>query len=137
MASTLPRQSFLRLPGELRNRIYEGALRCKVLIYVDRHARLRRRRSMPGYNPLQCHNLNLFLVCRKLHQEAAPIFYSINNFALDGPNNLDDLCDHIGYRNAGYVTTLRQPLEVVYGFFDHWSQIAFRRVPFLTSLKIF
>lgn len=67
-----PKQSpLLKLPGELRNRIYRSALLEQPYVTVGRAAFVE-----PG----------LLLVCHQIRREAAPIYYGENKFRIPAPN---------------------------------------------------
>lgn len=99
--------AFLRLPGELRNRIYEHILGGLIfsstttprLLWAVKGARIRHvecQHKSPGHSSPATLELSILETCRQIHEEARLLAFKLNTFAID-PTNLthfiNDLTD--------------------------------------------
>ncbi|KAL1856894.1 hypothetical protein VTK73DRAFT_8208 [Phialemonium thermophilum] len=103
LVSSMPHAplTFLDLPGEIRNMIYELVVLCPVPILVlnkpglDLQARILR---LAKYAP------SLLRASRAVHAEAASLFYGRNCFNLSTQASVPQLfLEQIGRVNAGYI----------------------------------
>lgn len=119
--SRLPSPQFqsplLRLPGEIRNQIYENLVVFSQPVHIYRNDEA--DQQPPGPN-LDVQLLSLFLTCRQVHAEASAIFYSQNTFILPpnssiAPHQIQAnflfrwFLDRIGPRNAAALRHLAVP----------------------------
>ncbi|MCJ1337608.1 hypothetical protein MMC09_002890 [Bachmanniomyces sp. S44760] len=91
--------SFLDLPGEIRNRIYQFA--CNNWASVDPSG------SLPAlgrkYGSFFAAPFGLLRACRQTYHELAPQYYGIPSWKFDGPHQAREWIEIIGFRNAGFV----------------------------------
>jgi hypothetical protein len=109
-----PPPHILRIPGEIRNQIYENLIVFPRAVAIYREA---------SNNALSAALLAVFLTCRQFHHEASPIFYSRNRFALPrtasrAPHQMQAnllfrwFLDRVGPRNAVLLRHLAVPFPV-------------------------
>jgi hypothetical protein len=122
MLESQPQTStLLRLPGELRNQIYESILifSWPVVVYREAGDDGPREPATSLYSQLTA----LFLTCKQIHSEAGRLFYSRNKFALPAiactaPHQVQInflmrwFLDPIGPRNASAIQHLRVPFPL-------------------------
>lgn len=93
-----PPTSFLSLPGELRNRIYE------LVLVREEHSYEWEEIWRHIYHPK---GLTVGLLCASkiIHQEATPVFYGQNRFDFSGalPDHVSSFFYQLGKRNASYI----------------------------------
>ncbi|CAK7567061.1 MAG: hypothetical protein SEPTF4163_005020 [Sporothrix epigloea] len=127
-----PAKGFFRLPWEVRQRVYEFCLieppkweklhkpDC-FLVAQDLHSCERPpfiNRSiidtpLPDCQCAKRHSLNVLLVNRQVHHEAAPVFWSRNVFCF---TRVGDLSDEIGKKlRQSYRLMLRHLVLLIYG----------------------
>ncbi|KAM0805344.1 hypothetical protein BDR22DRAFT_393627 [Usnea florida] len=90
------RSDFLSLPLEVRLRIYEYLLVCKSHI-------------TPGYRPRARLpiTLSVLRLCKQVHTEASPIFYSKNEIVVDEPEPIIRWLTKIGRINVRHLRRIR------------------------------
>ena len=91
------RATFLLLPLELRLQIYKYMFLCKKPIMMDKNRQHRTERSLP---------LSVLRTCKQIHQEASPILYSQNIFALTWPDQICKWLTQIGRANIKLLKTI-------------------------------
>ncbi|THZ22899.1 hypothetical protein D6C89_05825 [Aureobasidium pullulans] len=74
-----PPISFLDLPAEVRNKIYR---RCLVVGKVFPHRKALADRRIAGFKEYHAPQTQLFLVCRQIFRESAPMYFGLNNFVI-------------------------------------------------------
>ena len=116
--STLAKH-LLRIPGELRNQIYEN-----LVVFSDPVHIYQQTDDSNTHEPaLHARLVSLFLTCQQVHQEASAIFYSQNKFILPpnasaAPHQIQAnllfrwFLDRIGPRNAVVLRHLGVPFPV-------------------------
>lgn len=92
---TKNKQTFLDLPGEIRNEIYKLALVQKKPIPINQQ-----------YGKAVKLNMALFRTCKVVHEEASPLFYSLNQLdcADVSEAKIASFLARIGHRNASYIS---------------------------------
>ena len=96
MSSRESRSDFLSLPLEVRFRIYEDLLVCKL--YVTPEYRPRARPPI---------TLSVLRTCKQIYTEASPIFYSKNEILVDEPEPIIRWLTRIGRINVRHLRRLR------------------------------
>ncbi len=128
MADPTESPSIFRIPGEIRNQIYEHAVVFSQPVSIYRHSRS--LDEPPDAVSALASLTPLFLTCRQFHFEASAIFYSQNKFVL--PANASQaphqaqanllfrwFLDRIGRRNAALLRHLALPFPVDPSEFIH------------------
>ncbi|TIA35604.1 hypothetical protein D6C78_06031 [Aureobasidium pullulans] len=71
--------SFLDLPAEVRNKIYRH---CLVVGKVFPRRKALADRRIAGFKEYRAPQTQLFLVCRQIFRESAPMYFGLNNFVI-------------------------------------------------------
>ncbi|THX29442.1 hypothetical protein D6D12_04215 [Aureobasidium pullulans] len=74
-----PPISFLDLPAEVRNKIYR---RCLVVGKVFPRRKALADRRIACFKEYRAPQTQLFLVCRQIFRESAPMYFGLNNFVI-------------------------------------------------------
>ncbi|KAK4131523.1 hypothetical protein BT67DRAFT_356761, partial [Trichocladium antarcticum] len=112
----------LRIPGELRNQIYENLVVFSDPVHIYQQTDDSRAHE-PAGSGLHAVLASLFLTCRQVHGEASAIFYSQNKFMLPANSSAAShqfqanflfrwFVDRIGPRNATALRHLSVPFPV-------------------------
>ncbi|KAF2624547.1 hypothetical protein BU25DRAFT_461074 [Macroventuria anomochaeta] len=110
---------FLRLPGEVRNRIYEHALGGKHISYL--YPRLysadRNHLRKFGHNGLEANIvpklLHLTITCRQIHDETDLLIFRMNDFCISA-NFCLKAFDVLSQRQLGAIKTCIWPRQCEY-----------------------
>ncbi|KAL2128760.1 hypothetical protein VTI74DRAFT_8695 [Chaetomium olivicolor] len=125
MSTSPPTPPLLRVPGEIRNQIYQSLVVFLEPVHIYRESYRNNGNNEP---PLQ-HSVSsfsltsLFLTCRQIHAEASAMFYSQNIFALptitsQAPHQIQAnflfrwFLDRVGPHNAARIRHLAVPFPV-------------------------
>ncbi|KAL8821788.1 MAG: hypothetical protein Q9191_007242, partial [Dirinaria sp. TL-2023a] len=114
-----PQCSLLKLPLEIRIRIWELIMSFKEPVIVEHHSRqvqqepihLRSGKRVKLDIPSQEQRklgapFALAATCRQIYLEAAPVYYGLNTFELT-PQNLVAFTESIGAANTEYITSIQ------------------------------
>jgi hypothetical protein len=96
------------LPAELRNNIYERVLRMNKALQIERYGNLK---------PTNCSTARdafaLLRTCKQLHNEMAPLGYSLNTFSFTSfPTCIENFLAKIGNRNKLSLRCVRLSLRL-------------------------
>ncbi|KAF1949088.1 hypothetical protein CC80DRAFT_581879, partial [Byssothecium circinans] len=112
----------LRLPGEIRNKIFHYAL-CDYKLEIHNKQSLN---SPPSYNYIQP-RFQLPRVCRQIHAETAPIVYSRNTFGFDTLQAMDRWIRNRTSAQLELVTSINVPFEYM-RLYNHKFRKTFKEV---------
>ena len=95
----------LRLPGELRNRIYEHAL-ADSFIEPMSYQRTVSRHPRESSNPPMSATVSLIRTCRQTRSEAEPLFFAHTTFGFDSRYDFHRFLAHVGPGKRELITSI-------------------------------
>ncbi|KAF1359339.1 hypothetical protein EJ07DRAFT_77821, partial [Lizonia empirigonia] len=103
---------FLRLPGEVRNRIYNLALgnRQIMILHPRLYSAIRYSRRCHGTDPFEPNTVDKLLhlteTCRQIHAETDLLVFKANDFRIGSELNFNKFLDSISQRQTDAIRTL-------------------------------
>jgi len=122
--------TLLRLPPELRNRVYQYAFYGYFKVYHKEYLTHRCRQSSKALNG----------TCLQIRSEATPLLYSISTFYFKRVSHIKIFADNVGKERRGLIRSIRMSASIIHALIPkHISGTLAHRLkvfPCLQELRI-
>lgn len=130
MQENQKRSPFLRLPPEIRNKIYQRAF--SNFVAHMRLTKIRFPKSLPQFRYFHDNPITLLFTCRQIRHEASMFFYTLSTFSFRNYMDMNGFVTAHGPEKASMITSIRASAALI--DFVLWENLGSRRRLFDTEL---